>query len=185
MKILTILLTATFLLFNFNAQASQIISSSAAYENDRFIINITAIVDASPKNVFALLTDYENLTQISPKIIKSKIIQKDSDVTIVRTTAKGCVWLFCREVNNTQIVTFSQNKSIQSLTIVDQSDLEFGKMLWNIKEVESGTQIDYYAELDPKFFVPPIIGSYFIKNSMLKEATEFVDSVEKIAGSKH
>jgi hypothetical protein len=179
--IATIVILFTFI---FNSKASQIISSSAEYENDRFIIKISAVVQAKPKDVFKLLTDYPNLTKISPKIIESKIIKTGSEATIVKTIAKGCVWFFCREVINTQITTFVINKSIQSTTIPDQSDLEFGKMLWDVKKVGDNTQIDYYAELDPKFFVPPLIGSYFVKKSMLKEAEAFVDSIEKLSNKK-
>lgn len=180
-KLLTTLITITFLFFSPSAKAANITSSSAEYKNDRFIIKVVGVVSASPEHVFGILTDYNNLTQITPKIIESKIIKTDGDVTIVKTVAEGCVWFFCKKITNVQTTTSTLEEYIQSITIPSQSNLKFGKMVWNIKKVKSGTEIEYYAEIDPDFFVPPLIGSYFIKNSMLEEAKAFVDSVEKLA----
>ena len=181
-KLLTTLLTATFLFFSLNTKAADITSSSAEYKNDRFVIKVVGVVDASPERVFALLTDYNNITKISPKIVESKIIKTDGDAIIVKTVADGCVWFFCKKVINVQTTTSILKKNIQSITIPSQSNLKFGKMVWNINKVKSGTEVEYYAEIEPDFFVPPLIGAYFIKSSMLEEAKDFVDSVEKLAG---
>ncbi|MES2677712.1 MAG: SRPBCC family protein [Pseudomonadota bacterium] len=181
MKIISAILTIPFLLFSANIHAAEIISSSAEYKNNRFIIKVVGVVEPSPEHVFGVLTDYENITKISPKIIESKIIKIDGDTTIVKTVAKGCVWFFCKEIVNTQSTTSVFEQHIQSLTIPSKSNLKFGKMVWNIKDVPFGTQIDYYAEIEPDFFVPPLIGAYFIKNSMLAEAKAFIDSVEKLS----
>jgi hypothetical protein len=184
MKTIKTLFTITCLFFSLNAQAAEITSSSAEYKNDRFIIKVVGIVSSSQESVFALLTDYANLTQTSPKLIESTVIQKDGNVTTVKTVAKGCVWFFCRKIINTQKTTSTPIKHIKAITIPSKSNLKFGKMLWDIKEVESGTEITYYAEIDPDFFVPPLIGTYFIKNAMLSEAETFIDSVEKLANTK-
>ena len=184
MKIISTFLIIIFLFFSLNAKAANITFSSAKYKNDRFIIKIIGVVSAKPAQVFAVLTDYKNIPKISPKIIESKIIKTDGDTTIVKTVAKGCVWFFCKEIINTQTTTSIPEKRIQSITINAQSNLKFGQMVWNIKEVNLGTQIDYYAEIEPDFFVPPLIGSYFIKNSMLEEAKYFIDSVEKLVDQR-
>ncbi len=183
-KLLTTLLTITFLFFSQNTKAANITSSSAEYKNDRFLIKVVGVVDASPEHVFAVLTDYNNISKISPKIVESKIIKTDGDAIIVKTVAEGCVWFFCKKVVNVQTTTSILEKSIQSITIPAQSNLKFGKMVWNIKETKSGTEIEYGAEIEPDFFVPPLIGAYFIKNSMLQEAKDFVDSVEKLSQQK-
>ena len=180
MKIISTFLIIIFLFFSLNAKAANITFSAAKYKNDRFIIKVIGVVSAKPAQVFAVLTDYKNIPKISPKIIESKIIKTDGDTTIVKTVAKGCVWFFCKEIINTQTTTSIPEKRIQSITINAQSNLKFGQMVWNIKEVNLGTQIDYYAEIEPDFFVPPLIGSYFIKNYMLEEAKYFIDSVEKL-----
>ena len=184
MKIISTFLIIIFLFFSLNAKAANITFSSAKYKNDRFIIKVIGVVSAKPAQVFAVLTDYKNIPKISPKIIESKIIKTDGDTTIVKTDAKGCVWFFCNEIIKTQTTTSIPEKRIQSITINAQSNLKFGQMVWNIKEVNLGTQIDYYAEIEPDFFVPPLIGSYFIKNSMLEEAKYFIDSVEKLVDQR-
>jgi hypothetical protein len=183
MKIISTLIITTLLIFSLNTQAAEITSSSAEYKNNRFIIKVVGVVSSSQESIFALLTDYANLTKTSPKLIESKIIRQDGDATIVKNIARGCVWFFCKDIINTQRATTIPIKHIQATTIPAGSNLKFGKMVWDIKKVESGTEISYCAEIEPDFFVPPLIGTYFIKNAMLKEAKTFIDSVEKLTSA--
>jgi hypothetical protein len=164
-----------------NANSSNITSSSADYKNGRFIIKVVGIVEAKQEKVFLLLTDYKNIHHLSPKIAENKIIKNDDNGLVVRTVIRGCVWFFCKDIINNQIITSEFANKIQAFTLPEGSNLRFGKMNWEITEAKGGTQIDYSAEIEPDFFVPPVIGSFFIKNRMLEEAKDFVDSVEELA----
>lgn len=170
--------------FSLNIQAANMISSSAEYKNDKFIIKAVGIVNSSPENVFALLTDYANLTQLSPKFIESTILKKNDNVTTVRIIIKGCVWIFCRQIINTQNVISKPIQHIQAITIPIASNLKFGKMLWDIQEDGSGSKIEYHAEIELDFFIPPFVGIYFTKRTMLEEAKIFIDNVEKLTSKK-
>ncbi|MFT7086701.1 MAG: hypothetical protein ACJAZX_000114 [Rickettsiales bacterium] len=182
MKIIYIL--TAFFLFSTQGECSEILFSKASYENGQFFIQLSSVVKATPKEVFKILTDYKHLSRISSKIIESKIIQKNADGLIVQTIAEGCVWFFCKKIINTQKITINKTelwKNIQSFTIPSMSNLKFGKMNWIISQNKEGANIEYSAQIEPDFFVPPAIGTFFMKRAMLKESKSFADNVEKLA----
>lgn len=172
-----------FLFFNFNANAAEIKFSKATHKDGRYFIKVFGVVQANPQKVFDILTDYNHITKISPKVIESKIVRTEGNAVIVKTIAKGCVWFFCKKIINTQATTTS-GTTIDAVTLPGESNLKVGKMHWEIKRIPSGTAIDYYAEIETDFFVPPIIGTFFIKRSLLEEATALVETVEKLANEQ-
>ncbi|MFT6077314.1 MAG: hypothetical protein ACJA02_000761 [Myxococcota bacterium] len=179
-----IFLSIILFLFCLNSNAAQIISSSAEYQDGIFFIEAKSTIKANPTNVFKILTDYKNISRISSKIIESKIIEKNNNNIKVKTIAKGCVLFFCKKITNVQLVISNLNKDITSTTIPEESNLKSGKMFWGLTKKGDLTEIKYLAKIEPDFFVPPFIGSFFIKRLMLKEAESFARNVEKLANEK-
>ncbi|MCE3255083.1 MAG: hypothetical protein K0R25_577 [Rickettsiaceae bacterium] len=179
MKINKIIL-ASAILISVSAKAAVINSSQVSNQDDKFFITISGNVQAKPERILKLLTDYNNLTKLTPKIIESKILKKDGNIVTVKTITEGCVLFFCKKVTNTQKVIIS-NWTISSTTIAEESDLKSGKMKWEIKKEGNETHVIYSAELEPKFFVPPLIGTFFMKYAMIEEAEGFIKNVEKLA----
>lgn len=182
-RIIFAFLIATIFYSNQPAQAFEITSSQSKNVGKRFLIDVSAHVKVQPEQVLAILTNYDNLAQVNHNIISSQIISQNQNGTIVKTVIKGCVWFFCKEVVNTQEVEVS-NTTISAVTLPKQSDFKNAKMVWKIKKSKDGTEINYYAEIEPTFFVPPIIGTFFIKNTLLKEAVDSIRNIENSAQRK-
>lgn len=180
MKIVWVFFVAIF--FSNYAWSAEIKSSRASYDNKTFYIHISAFIDANPNQVMAILTDYNHLGKLNPQIIESEIlIPKDKEnKTTVRTVIKGCVWFFCHNIINVQEVTTS-DLSIVANTLPKQSNIKFGKMRWQIKPTKNGSEIHYFAAIKPAFFVPPVIGSVFVRDSLLQESIALIKNLESLA----
>ncbi|MFT6332238.1 MAG: hypothetical protein ACJAW3_000568 [Lentimonas sp.] len=176
-----IILLTFLLLFNNSSQAAEINSIKTKHKNGRFTIDAKLTISASPENIFRILTNYQNLPKISPKIISSKILKKSVKNIKVRTVIKGCALFACKIIVNTQLVTSVPNEKITTITLPKESNLKFGKMIWIMKKNGNKTDVTYFAQIEPEFFIPPIIGSFLIKKSMKKEAEELMNNVEKAA----
>ena len=179
-KFSTIKFSLVFLLLCFNSNAAEIKFSHADNKNGLFSIKVFSVINANPQKVFDILTDYNHITRLSPKIIESKLIRTEGELAVVKTIAKGCVWFFCKKIINTQTITI-KGTTINAATLPKESNLKVGKMMWKITPASKGTNIEYYAEIKPDFFVPPVIGAFFIKKSLLEEASYLFASIEKIA----
>ncbi len=169
------------------ANAANINLAKASYNKNTFLIKVTAVVKANPEKVFAILTNYDQLEKISPKIIESRILQDHNNKKIVKTFAKTCVLFLCKTIINTQevIAVNLENKYvITSSTIASESNLKFGYMQWQIEPVSEGSKITYIGKIEPNFLVPQFIGQYFIKNILLTEAKNLLINLEKLTSSQ-
>ena len=175
------------LLCSNNAWSFSIESEVATYEDKKFNIDISGSVSAPSEEIFFILSDYNNLSIISPKIIESKIIRQEDGKKIVRSVIKDCVLFFCQEVINTQITAeYKENTSmkIYSKTLPEESNLKSGVIKWTLTEDGNKTKIDYHAEAEPEFKVPKIIGQFFVKYYISKEAKNLIENIENLANKK-
>ena len=168
------------LFFSLNSHAYEIESLNSKYENGRFTIDSKAIINAKKERVFQILTNYEELPKLSSKIIYSKIIDQNTNFTKVTSKAQSCVLFFCQKIINTQLVRVKGDQ-ITAETVAVESDLKFGQMNWQIEEKSGKTHINYSATIELKFFVPPVIGTYFVKHLLEKEAKEILKNVERLS----
>jgi hypothetical protein len=54
---------------------------------------------------------------------------------------------------------------LQAVIIPEQSDFRSGWADWRIHPVGDNSRVVYEAQVTPAFFIPPIIGSYFVKRT--------------------
>ena len=70
---------------------------------------------------------------------------------------------------------------LQAVIIPEQSDFTSGSADWRILPLGDDSRIIYQAQLTPAFFVPPIIGSYFVKRSFAEAVITSFMRLECIA----
>ncbi|MDH5446749.1 MAG: hypothetical protein OEY52_14455, partial [Gammaproteobacteria bacterium] len=129
----------------------------------------------------AILTDFDNIHKLNNAIKHSKLLKSEGKHHLIRIEAEGCVWFFCQKVFQTQWVTEQGNGYISAVTLPEKSNLEYGRVLWHIRQQEEFTIINYRTDIVPKFFVPPLIGTYIMKNKMFEEAKQTIQTIERIA----
>ena len=138
-------------------------------------------IEAEVDTVYAILTDFDNLTSLNKAIKLSRLLKSDGKHHLVTIEAEGCVWFFCQEIIQTQWVTERGNGYISAVTLPERSNLEYGRVLWHIRQEDEYTVISYRSDVVPKFFVPPLIGTYIMKNKMLEKAQQTIQNIERIA----
>ena len=79
------------------AYALEIERLDVSYASGRYRVDAVAQVDASPRAVFAVLTDYEHLDQLDPKVLGSRVLERpEPNVAVVWTRVRACVAFVCR-----------------------------------------------------------------------------------------
>lgn len=139
------------------------------YIDNKYYVEYSILISIPPKQVVSLLLDYKRLKEITPSISDIVLLEKGEEHEIVEVKLNSCILFFCKKIKNTQIVTVNKNL-IQAFTIADKSDFRFASMTWDIKAEDNLTHLSYHAEIEPKFWVPPIIGPMLIKRKLKKEA---------------
>lgn len=142
---------------------------SVEYRDHRYYVDYTVGVNVLPESIFLALTNYDNLDKFIPSMTRSLLIEQRDDYDLVETHFSNCLFLFCKKAVNTQKITHD-GKHIRAETLVEQSDFKFGLMTWDIQNIEGATYLKYHAELEPKFWVPDLIGPAILKQKFKREA---------------
>ena len=145
------------------AMALELDDVAVVREGRSYRTQLTFDVAGSVDEVTAILIDYEHPERLTPAVTDRKVIDRQGNVTRVRTEIHGCIVFFCKDLTLTQDVTIDAGV-IQSDIVAEQSDFKSGYLRWVLAgDPDSGTHVVYESVVEPDFFVPPLIGRYFVR----------------------
>ncbi len=146
-----------------------------------YTAQLTFDVTASIDQVASVLTDYEHPNRLTPDVTKREVVGRRSGITRVRTEIHSCVVLFCKDLTLTQDVTVVAG-TIQADIVPEESDFRSGYVLWLITSNDSGgSHIQYESVIEPDFFIPPVIGRFFIRKRLRQQIFATAENLEREA----
>lgn len=147
-----------------------------------YSINLVMQMQAPVHYVHDVLTDYKHIYRLDPAIIDSEILlSPDDGVVRVRTQISDCIAFFCMRIDRVEDVREMENGGLQATIVPTLSNFKFGHSKWKIVGQEDRTEVIYQAQFEPDFFIPPLIGSYFIKKKLRKSVMTSMARIECIA----
>ena len=147
----------------------------------RFHVTSELYLDAAPPQVFAALTDYDNLASLSSRFLESRSETGSDGRARVYTLIQGCVWFFCRSVERYAWFETEPPVSITATVDPQDSDFAYGLERWQLLPENDGTLVVYTHELEPRFWVPPLIGVWVIRRALGDDALKAATRIEKRA----
>ena len=169
------------LLLPIQAAASTPGEAAVRLENKVYIVTMRLDIEAPPQQVRAVLTDYAHLHDITPGIVASEILPAPAPgLTRVRTELRDCVAFFCKSIEIVEDVV-SDERGLTATVVPSLSDMKSGESSWQITATGSGTRIVFESRMEPRFWIPPLIGPKLIRNILQKRAVETGQNVEKLA----
>lgn len=169
------------------AQAVSIESLTVTKTDDRYRVTLQARLDASADRAFAVLTRYEALPDIS-KAVKLVRLEPDAPADMQRlyTRMRACFSFFCRTLEQVQDMRSSASPnggSLSATVLPDKSDLRYGQADWTIDRCATANQtcLSFVAEVEPKFWIPPVIGPWAMERKLREEALETTQGIERLA----
>ena len=85
----------------------------------------------------------------------------------------------CFDLNFEEEIEFSAN-SMSLVIIADGSSFHSGRSKWVTKKIsENQTRLSIIGQLKPKFWIPPVIGVYFLDKVFNEQITETVKNIER------
>ena len=151
--------------------------------DDTYVLTLSARLDAPILAVFAVLTDYERLDELHASIRQSKVLARpDPGTAEVFTVLRGCVAFFCRNLTRIERVRASPPAFVEAVILPETGDFDSGQVRWDMRVLPDGrTHVDYVAEIRPRFWVPPVIGTRLLSRAMRRTTGELLREVEALA----
>ena len=165
------------------ATAAEIIDSNINLKNGIIDYQFNASVNATPNAVFNVLSNHKYLPQLN-KHIKSSAQESRGTKTIRIFKLEKCILNFCFDLNFEEEIRFLA-KSMSLVIIADGSSFHSGKSKWVTKKIsENQTRLSIIGQLKPKFWIPPVIGVYFLDKVFNEQTNETMANLERLAQQK-
>lgn len=145
-------------------------------------VRMAALLHAPAQSVYEVLTDYRHIYRLNPAITQSAILPSPHDGTVrVKTRMEGCIYFFCRDIDRVEEVREVDDGHLRAVIIPEYSDFTAGSADWRIQPHGNDSRIVYEAQVTPAFFIPPVIGSYFIKHAFGEAVLTSFERLECVA----
>ena len=92
--------------------------------------------------------------------------------------------LFCKSFVRIGELTLTPHNEIVATADPKQSDFNYSRERWLLEADGDGVLLKYEFELEPTFWVPPVIGPYVMKRALRAGGADAVDRIEALAQGK-
>jgi hypothetical protein len=166
-------------LFSAAVLSGEVLNLSVTQAGKEYTLRIVALLDAPQDYVYQVITDYRHAYRINPAITSVEILPADREgVTRVKNHSEHRVGLFSFEVEWMGDIVEAEGGRLEITTIPERSSFESGSAVWEILPQGDRTWVLHESTLDPKSYIVPILGDWFIKRHMKRETLAIFGRIE-------
>lgn len=144
-----------------------------------------AHLEATPQSIYDVLMEYDDnaYSRISGAYKESKYLEPAPDGTpIVYTRMEGCLLWHCMKLERVERLESREPTWIKSYTLPERSNFKYSTSEWRLEsDGNGGTNMFYELVMEPDFFVPPVIGPWYLKRTLSQGGTRAVRRIERLA----
>ena len=175
----SVILLLAILLLARGAGGYEIRTLETSRADKRFSIVMTAVINLPIDEVHRRLTDFNQLTRLSPYVEESRQLEPDeAGNIIVYTRIRACVIFICKTVRIFEAITYPEKNRIVATVIPARSELAYGQSSWTLSPQGNSTLLEYESQLEPGFDMFPLIGPAAARYSLKKQAKQFLAGLE-------
>ena len=164
------------------SHAAQLESVSVATKSGRYTVDSVVAINAPIDAVYQVMVDYDQFERVSSIFKDSRYLERDEQGNgLVFTQLRDCVLFFCKTIDRTESITVSRPDSITTEVLPEKSDVAYGRSHWKLETDGDVTRVTFHMEMEPKFWIPPLIGPYFIRRFLKGGTIEAAQRVENFA----
>lgn len=165
------------------ALAMEVKSVAASREGPAYVLRIEAVLAAPPGPLMEVLTDYDRIHELHPRILQSRSLGRVDPVTEeVYTRFEGCVLFFCRSLDRVERIRVVDH-TLFAEDVPGRGSFSEGRTVWRMAAEGTGTRLHYVARFVPAFWVAPLIGPGVLARSVERMTIETMAEVERRAAA--
>lgn len=160
------------------AGAANIDQLSVRKDGRTILSNAEFVVNAPRAQVVEAFSAFEDLAKLNPAIVASSAEPLPGGGQRVATTLKDCVAMFCRTVVLVEHVSIDPDGTIRATVAPNEGDFRRGAAVWAFEAHGSATRISYRGQLEPDFWLPPILGRKALKSVLERQISASIEALE-------
>lgn len=170
-----------------SARAAQIEHLEITRADARFGMVLGARLDVPLEDSYRVLGDFDELPRINDAIEQVRLLDgAPPGAQRLYTRVRVCVWLFCTHLDQVQDmwpIIDGDDRGYNAAVLPELSNLRFGNARWRLHDCDGRTCLQFDAQLEPDFWVPPVIGPWAIERAMRREAITTAEGIERRAAA--
>lgn len=163
-------------------RAAELIDVSVDRIEDRYVLRSETLFDAARSELYRVLTDYDQFEKFTSAFTESRNLEPDEKGRPrFYNEMEGCVLLFCVSFERYGHLELEPESYIEAIVDPGKSDFKYSVESWKLVEQDDGVLLIYRFEVEPDFWVPPVIGPFYIRRALRAGAVRAVDRIEALA----
>jgi hypothetical protein len=173
------------LFLQLSAFAAELTDIEVGHEDGRYRLESTTIFDATQAQLYVVLTDYDQFEKFSSSFVEAENREADEQGRPqFYTRMEGCVLLFCKSYLRVGYLELKPEYDIIAIVDPEQSNFKYSRERWQLIPEGERTKLVYEFEMEPAFWVPPLVGPYVIKKALRSGGKNAVNRIEALALGK-
>ena len=178
-------LAALLLLLTLNVSSAELRDVYVEKIEKRYNLISYTYIDASAEDLFRVLIDYDLFTKFTSAFAESRNVAPDEQGRPrFYTRMEGCVIWWCKSLVRNGYLLLKPSSEIIAIVNPDTSNFNYSRERWRLRKEGDGTLLIYEFDMEPGFWVPPVIGPFLIKRTLRSGATDAVERIEALAQGK-
>lgn len=173
------------LFFALAANAADLSDVEVSHEDGRYRLSSKTFFHAKQADLYRVITDYDLFTKFSTAFAEAENREPDEQGRPqFYTRMEGCVLMFCKSYVRYGYLELKPVYDIVAIVDPEPSNFKYSRERWQLIPQDEGTLLIYEFEMEPDFWVPPVIGPFVIKRALRSGGTNAVNRIEAIALGK-
>jgi len=163
------------------AHAAVVDSVEVDRQEGRYSVEMKVRLNVSRETAFDIMSDVDALPRINHHVIRAERRADGSLYSVVEM----CVAFFCGRVEQLQTVHTDPPMRLRMRIIPERSDFRYGRAEWRFHaDGPDKCRLHFYAEMEPDFWIPPLIGPWLVQRKMQEQAVITSNGIERVAGAR-
>lgn len=149
--------------------------------NGFFAVEASGFARASLPQAWAVMSDYDRLAEFVPDLVSSRVVSRTGAVVIVEQVSRIGIMLMSYVVH-LRIRIEEQPMSSLDVSLVS-GDMRHYALRWTLEPARQGevdgTLLRFSGELEPRFFIPPMVGQPVVQANVRQLMEAVVSAIER------
>ena len=169
-----------------SASAAEIQSVQVSHDGARYHVEMQVKLQVPAAAAYAAFSAPASLPAINPAVQQVQVLERGGDQHArIYTEVRVCALLYCKTLHQVQDLRYAPRPDggeLHAEVLPERSDFSFGRADWGFRpDGAAATLLHFSAELEPAFWIPPLLGPWLVERSLREEAERTSAGIERLA----
>jgi len=170
-------------LFARTAVATDSVSTTVERERSVLQVRSTILAAAPAETCYAVLSDFDHLSEFVPDMTASHVVSAPGEPIRLHQVGIASAGFFKVTIDVTFDVKENPPRRLEFERVAGNMDQMRGS--WNVTGDDGHCEMRYDADLEPAFWVPPLIGPRLMKGQVEEQMEGLLAEIERRAAAAH